>query len=249
MSRGSRQTLMISPTFTPAATKNASSAATRMSQASASSSPPPTAPPVTAATTGTRSSSIRSVSRRTPSRKSAEVPSSRARRSSPRCPPALKWPTPVRTSARTAVSASTASSARPTAARTGAESALAGGWSRVRTATYGPSRVSRTPGGSTGYSVGAVGWRLMGTFRATAPRPARDRRAGRGAGNRRSAGGGTAPGQAGPGTSRRAAPSYAASGRISEFAASCSEMWAVHPVIRDITNSGVNIGMSNPIRW
>ena len=51
------------------------------------------------------------------------------------------------------------------------------------------------------------------------------------------------------GTSRRAGPTYRLSGRISEFAPSCSITCAVHPVIRLATNSGVNVGVSKPMRW
>ncbi|MDX6242310.1 MAG: hypothetical protein QOE76_33, partial [Frankiales bacterium] len=50
------------------------------------------------------------------------------------------------------------------------------------------------------------------------------------------------------GTARSACPMYLLSGRISELAPCCSMMCAVQPVIRLRTNSGVNIGMSKPIR-
>src|SRR5687767_13333024 len=45
----------------------------------------------------------------------------------------------------------------------------------------------------------------------------------------------------GLGTTRWSTPLYALKGRISEFDASCSRMCAVHPVMRDATNNGVNI--------
>ena len=51
------------------------------------------------------------------------------------------------------------------------------------------------------------------------------------------------------GTSLRAGPTYWLSGRISEFAFSCSITCAVQPVIRLATNSGVNVGVSKPMRW
>ena len=41
---------------------------------------------------------------------------------------------------------------------------------------------------------------------------------------------------------------YSLSGRISALDAVCSMMWAVQPVIRLITKSGVKLGMSKPIR-
>ena len=44
-------------------------------------------------------------------------------------------------------------------------------------------------------------------------------------------------------------PEYSDSGRISALEPACSMMWAVQPVIRLITKSGVKLGMSNPIRW
>ena len=51
------------------------------------------------------------------------------------------------------------------------------------------------------------------------------------------------------GTSRRAGPTYWLSGRIRELAPSCSITCAVQPVTRLATNSGVNVGVSKPMRW
>ena len=53
----------------------------------------------------------------------------------------------------------------------------------------------------------------------------------------------------GQGTSRCSGPTYSHTGRISELAARCSMMCAVHPVIREATNSGVKMFVSKPIRW
>jgi hypothetical protein len=50
------------------------------------------------------------------------------------------------------------------------------------------------------------------------------------------------------GTARSGGPTYRLSGRISELACCCSITCAVQPVIRLSTNSGVNCGMSKPIR-
>ncbi|MET4146326.1 hypothetical protein ABIB45_003260 [Arthrobacter sp. UYCo732] len=51
------------------------------------------------------------------------------------------------------------------------------------------------------------------------------------------------------GTCRSSGPLYSLSGRISELDAACSMMCAVQPVIRLATKSGVNVGVSKPMRW
>src|SRR5438552_2987208 len=43
-------------------------------------------------------------------------------------------------------------------------------------------------------------------------------------------------------------PLYSLSGRISRLACICSKMWALQPVTRAITKSGVKKSMSKPIR-
>src|SRR3712207_592137 len=48
---------------------------------------------------------------------------------------------------------------------------------------------------------------------------------------------------------RSGGPLYAESGLMREFAAACSMMCAVHPVIRAATEIGVNVGVSRPMTW
>ena len=50
-------------------------------------------------------------------------------------------------------------------------------------------------------------------------------------------------------TVRCSTPLYSLSGRMREFEAACSMMWAVQPVMRLETNNGVKVGVSNPMRW
>ena len=51
------------------------------------------------------------------------------------------------------------------------------------------------------------------------------------------------------GTCRSSGPTYSDSGRMRALASSCSMTWAVQPVTRDATKSGVNSSVSKPIRW
>ena len=56
-------------------------------------------------------------------------------------------------------------------------------------------------------------------------------------------------GHAFAGTCRSSGPLYTESGRMSALEACCSMMCAVQPVTRLATKSGVNVSVSNPIRW
>src|SRR5699024_1405906 len=47
---------------------------------------------------------------------------------------------------------------------------------------------------------------------------------------------------------RSSGPLYSESGRMRAFEACCSSTCAVHPVIREATNSGVKVGVSKPMR-
>jgi hypothetical protein len=138
--RGSRQAEAISPTFTPAAVKIALVDASRMSLASATSSPPPTQWPFTAAITGARkASSWSSMALKSATAWGVTAPFAAASRKS--SPVQKVLPRPVSTTARTVWSASSASSSATILARMAEPSALAGGLTITIRTTPCPGRL------------------------------------------------------------------------------------------------------------
>src|SRR5262245_25794649 len=141
-SRGSRWVPpppAISPSLISGWPSCASSAAMRMSQHIATSSPPPRQNPWIAATNGVRAASMRCPRRWMPR---AEPPlsscaDSRSVGNSEMSAPATnaRSPAPLRTIARISSSVSSRASSASSSSSSGAESALTGGWSIVTTAT------------------------------------------------------------------------------------------------------------------